>query len=218
MSWSTVIWSMCAAACLTLAGQHLLVWSKHRRGWDHLAFVASALAAAVVAGFELALMHATTTTRYGELMRWGHVPFTALIISILWFVRLYLRAGRLWLAWLVCGLRTLAMALNPSAEAFLGDGKRPDFDCLVLDIRMGGMTGIELQKQLTERGSATPVVFITAHDAPRVREQAVAAGCAGYFRKTDSGETVLAAIKNATEQRVRADTGDSPGRGGSEPS
>jgi FixJ family two-component response regulator len=87
----------------------------------------------------------------------------------------------------------------PSAEAFLEDEKRPHFDCLVLDIRLDGMSGIDLQKQLAETGSATPVVFITAHEDPKVREQALAAGCAGYFRKTDSGEAVLAAIKAATE-------------------
>jgi FixJ family two-component response regulator len=90
----------------------------------------------------------------------------------------------------------------PSAEAFLDDEKRPDYDCLVLDIRMDGMSGIELQKQLAESGSAIPVVFITAHDDPKVREQAVATGCAGYFRKADPGEAVLAAIKGATEHRM----------------
>jgi FixJ family two-component response regulator len=87
----------------------------------------------------------------------------------------------------------------PSAEAFLDDDKRPDFDCLLLDIRMNGMSGIELQEQLTESGSATPIIFITAHDDPETRKQALAAGCAGYFRKTDSGVEVLAAINTATE-------------------
>jgi FixJ family two-component response regulator len=118
----------------------------------------------------------------------------------------------------------------PSAEAFLDDDKRPGFDCLVLDIRLGGMSGLELQKQLAASSLATPVVFITAHDDPKVREQAVAAGCAGCFRKSDSGKAVLAAIGLATQQRsvergfsepgdhVDADTGDSQGMGGSEPS
>lgn len=88
----------------------------------------------------------------------------------------------------------------PSAEAFLDDQKRPHFDCLVLDIRMNGMSGIELLKKLAEAGSVTPVIFITAHDDPKVREQALAAGCAGFFRKTDPGEALLAAIKAATEK------------------
>ena len=65
----------------------------------------------------------------------------------------------------------------------------------MLDIQLLGMSGLELQKQLATAGMAAPVVFITAHDDPKAREQAYAAGCAGYFRKTDSGSEVLEAIR-----------------------
>jgi FixJ family two-component response regulator len=82
-----------------------------------------------------------------------------------------------------------------SAEAFLTDSKHPRFDCLVLDIQLPGMSGLELQRQLAAVGSATPVIFITAHDDPEVREQAHKAGCAGYFRKSDSGTEILEAIR-----------------------
>ena len=82
-----------------------------------------------------------------------------------------------------------------SAEAFLDDTKRPRFDCLVLDIQLEGITGLELSRRLTLVNDTTPVVFITAHDEPGVREEAEAAGCAGFFRKTDSGALVLDAIK-----------------------
>jgi FixJ family two-component response regulator len=92
----------------------------------------------------------------------------------------------------------------PSAEAFLTDDRRPNFDCLVLDIRMEGMSGIELQKHLAASGSATPIIFITAHDDPKTHEQALAAGCADYFRKTDPGEAVLSGIKAALETRASA--------------
>jgi two-component system sensor kinase FixL len=112
MSWVTVIWSMGASACLTLAGLHLLVWLKQRRAWDHLLFVSSALAAALLAGFELTIMRAETPAQYGEIMRWAHVPFALLTISATWFVRLHLRAGRLWLAWSVTGFRILALVLT----------------------------------------------------------------------------------------------------------
>jgi FixJ family two-component response regulator len=84
----------------------------------------------------------------------------------------------------------------PSAEAFLADTKHPQFDCLVLDIQLGGMSGVELQRRLVEEGDKTPVIFITAHDDPETREQAIAAGCVGYFRKSDSGTDVLAAIRD----------------------
>ena len=85
----------------------------------------------------------------------------------------------------------------PSAEAFLGDAQQAAFDCLVLDVQLGGISGIELQRQLTASGVRTPVIFITAHDAPEARERALAAGCTGYFRKTDSGAEVIEAIRRA---------------------
>lgn len=83
----------------------------------------------------------------------------------------------------------------PSAEAFLADRKRPQFDCLVLDVQLTGMSGIELQRELVAQQSTTPVVFITAHDDVEARAQAQAAGCMAYFRKTDSGQAVLEAIR-----------------------
>ncbi len=82
--------------------------------------------------------------------------------------------------------------LYPSAEAFPADAKHPRFDCLLLDIRLGGMSGIELAQRL---GSATSVIFITAHDEPEVREQALQTGWAAYLRKTDSAARMLAAIR-----------------------
>jgi FixJ family two-component response regulator len=84
-----------------------------------------------------------------------------------------------------------------SAEAFLADTKHPKFDCLVLDIQLDGMSGLELSRQLVVGQDLTPVIFITAHDDPAVRAQALAGGCVGYFRKTDSGQDVLAAIRRA---------------------
>jgi two-component system, LuxR family, sensor kinase FixL len=112
MSWITIVWSMNAAACLTLAGIYLLVWCKQRENWVHLVFSSSAVAAAAIAAFELAMMHAQTVERYEALVRWIHVPVWVLIVSFVTFVRLYLRAGRPWLAWSICGLRTLVLILN----------------------------------------------------------------------------------------------------------
>ena len=71
-----------------------------------------------------------------------------------------------------------------SAEAFLADANRPQFGCLVLDIQLGGMSGIELAQQLVAERRRIPVVFVTAHDDPEVRAAAEAAGCAAYFRKS----------------------------------
>jgi FixJ family two-component response regulator len=83
----------------------------------------------------------------------------------------------------------------PSAEAFLADTKRPKFDCLVLDIQLKEMSGLDLSQRLSAVRDATPVIFTTAHDDPEVRAKAEASGCAGYFRKTDSGADILAAIR-----------------------
>jgi two-component system, LuxR family, sensor kinase FixL len=112
MTWITIVWSMNAAACLTLAGIYLLVWCKQREGWAHLLFSFTAVAAAAIAAFELAMMHAETVGRYEALIRWIHVPVWVLIVSLVSFVRLYLRAGRPWLAWSICGLRTLVLILD----------------------------------------------------------------------------------------------------------
>jgi len=84
-----------------------------------------------------------------------------------------------------------------SAEAFLEDTKRPLFDCLVLDIQLEGMSGLELSRRLAAVRDATPIIFITAHDDPEVRSQALATHCGGYFSKADCGHEILAAIQSA---------------------
>jgi FixJ family two-component response regulator len=84
-----------------------------------------------------------------------------------------------------------------SAEAFLADTKHPQFDCLVLDIQLDGMSGIELAQRLVAGGGHPPIIFITAHDDPETRAEAVAVGCTAYFRKSDSGAEVLDAIRRA---------------------
>ena len=86
-----------------------------------------------------------------------------------------------------------------SGEAFLADSKRPQFDCIVLDIQLAGMSGIELARVLARTtGFRTPVVYITAHDDSETRASAEANGCAAYFRKNDSGADVLEAIRRIT--------------------
>jgi FixJ family two-component response regulator len=82
-----------------------------------------------------------------------------------------------------------------SAESFLADTKHPQFGCLVLDIQLGAMSGIELAQRLVAAGERTPIIFITAHDDPEARSAAEALGCAAYFRKTDSGQEVLETIR-----------------------
>lgn len=96
-----------------------------------------------------------------------------------------------------------------SAEDFLADTKHPKFDCLVLDIQLEGMSGLELRQRLAAVNDVTPVVFVTAHDDPEMRARAKATGCAGFFHKTDSGSDVLAAIRRVTGLE-HDDSGGSP--------
>jgi two-component system, LuxR family, sensor kinase FixL len=112
MSWITIVWSMNAAACLTLAGIFFAAWCKQRESRVHLIFSCIAAAAAAIAVFELELMHADTPGEYGALLRWRLVPVWVLVVSLVGFTRLYLHAGRSWLAWSACGLKTLILILN----------------------------------------------------------------------------------------------------------
>lgn len=84
-----------------------------------------------------------------------------------------------------------------SAEAFLADTKQPRFDCLVLDVRLGGMSGIDLGLWLAAEGKCAPIIYVTAYDDAETRAGAERAGCSAYFLKTDPGADVLAAIRRA---------------------
>ena len=112
MSWVTIIWSMVTSACLTLAAMHLLIWCKKRTAWTSLLFALTAAATAAVAGCELLLMRAETAREFGTVVRWGHVPYWVIVLSLVGFVRLCLRAGRPWIAWTVCVVRTFSLLLN----------------------------------------------------------------------------------------------------------
>ena len=112
MSWITVVWSINVAGCLTLAAFYCAVWCKQRESWVHLLFSCSAIAAAAISVFELWMMNAQTVEQYQALIRWIHVPVWVLTLSFVAFVRLYLHAGRAWLAWTIYGLRTLVLILN----------------------------------------------------------------------------------------------------------
>ena len=84
-----------------------------------------------------------------------------------------------------------------SAVEFLADAKKPRFDCLVFDVQLQGMSGIELARRLVATGGHAPFIFVTAHEHPETRAAARAVGCAAYFLKNDAGADVLAAIRRA---------------------
>ena len=90
------------------------------------------------------------------------------------------------------GVRTYA-----SGAEFLRVVKEEMPDCLVLDIRMRGMTGFDVQAQLKADHIALPIVFITALDDPGDEPRAMAAGASALLRKPFGDDDLLAAIRNA---------------------
>jgi FixJ family two-component response regulator len=84
-----------------------------------------------------------------------------------------------------------------SAQAFLVRDPGVAIDCLVLDIDLGGMSGIELQRRLKNAAVNLPVIFITALEDDRLRTEAERAGCIAYLRKPFAGAVLVMAINKA---------------------
>jgi FixJ family two-component response regulator len=84
-----------------------------------------------------------------------------------------------------------------SAEAFLDDVDRARFRCLLVDVQLNGMSGLEMQRAWKALPGHAPLIFITAYDEPGARADALRAGCAGFFSKTESGARILDAIRAA---------------------
>jgi len=84
-----------------------------------------------------------------------------------------------------------------SAAAFLQGGDLPGTDCVILDVRMPGMSGLELQRQLVGSHPDVPVIFMTAHDDASTRSQAMSGGAAAYLIKPFSEEALLDAVRAA---------------------
>ena len=88
-----------------------------------------------------------------------------------------------------------------SAEAFLSFAGMERTDCLVLDIAMPGMTGLELQRELKRRGQRIPIVFITAHADQTLRPRVLAAGAAEILFKPFTEAALLDAVRAALPRR-----------------
>ncbi|MGR9174759.1 response regulator transcription factor [Rhizobium leguminosarum] len=84
-----------------------------------------------------------------------------------------------------------------SAESFLGRDPETSIDCLVLDIDLGGTSGIELQRRLKGVGVRMPIIFITALEDTRLQTETEHAGCIAYLRKPFAGSVLIDAVKKA---------------------
>jgi len=101
-------------------------------------------------------------------------------------------------------LRSVGFAVKvfASAEEFLNSDHLGDIDCLLLDVRMPGMSGIELHRHLMASHHEIPVIFITAHGSEEgVRAQALRDGAVDYLIKPLSEDTVLNAVQRALSSK-----------------
>ena len=84
-----------------------------------------------------------------------------------------------------------------SAEAFLKSNQLGETDCLLLDVRLPGMSGPELQRELATANADVPIIFMTAHESGHQRTQALAAGAVAFLNKPFDEEDLLNAIDKA---------------------
>jgi len=86
-----------------------------------------------------------------------------------------------------------------SAEEFLESGQQHETACLIADIRMSGMSGLELQARLNAEQIRIPTIFITAHGDERMRMQALRAGAVEFMAKPFDDEVLLESVRVALE-------------------
>jgi FixJ family two-component response regulator len=86
-----------------------------------------------------------------------------------------------------------------SAEDFLQSGMMQRFECIISDIQMPGMSGIELKTELFARKFLVPVIMITARNDPDIRQRAIDSGAAGFLKKPFDGNELLRALDLAVQ-------------------
>jgi FixJ family two-component response regulator len=91
-------------------------------------------------------------------------------------------------------------ALFDSAEAFVASPPEREWLCLIVDVQLTGMSGIDLQRRLRSEGSAVPIVIVTANRADVVRERAQQVGCTAFLSKPFSGDTILSILDSIARQ------------------
>ena len=89
------------------------------------------------------------------------------------------------------------VATFPSAESFLGSEAVAKTRCLILDVRLGGMSGTKLYQNLVSAGCPLPTVFITAHGDQALRDRMIAEGAVDCLLKPFTEEELLAAVQRA---------------------
>jgi len=109
----------------------------------------------------------------------------------------------------VLSARGYEVACYDSAERFLLSPPSRLPGCLVVDIQLEGMSGLDLQRRLRALGSTLPVVVLTGTDDPKVRAESYKLGCARYLLKEADGDTLPAVLHSLLHAAETID-GDSP--------
>jgi two-component system response regulator FixJ len=105
----------------------------------------------------------------------------------------------------------LAARTFENGSAFLADPVADSFDCIITDVRMPGMDGIELQRRLRARGSTVPMIFLTSSVDETTRARALLDGAAAWFTKPVADEALLGALRVALDGTDGADPREPPG-------
>ena len=95
-----------------------------------------------------------------------------------------------------------------TAEELLAAPQLDSLDGLVLDVRLPGMSGLELQRQLLDRQLMVPIVFVSANDDPKTRREAMRQGCAAFFGKTHPGHEVIEALRTCANSHRHPGSAD----------
>ena len=91
--------------------------------------------------------------------------------------------------------------LFSSAEEFLAFEPRAEIDCMVVDVKMPGLTGLELLAELNRRGDRPPMIFVTSYDDERTRNAALNGGAFAFLRKPVDVVTLIGCLEAAFSQR-----------------
>ena len=137
------------------------------------------------------LMRACEGVRDAGFTRWdAHCPFPVHGLGN----AMGLKRSVLPLLVLVCGLggAVAGMGLQWWTSAV-------DYPLVISDVRMPGMTGLEVQERMNQAGMDVPVIFITAHEEEGIEEQALRAGAVGFLRKPFMDEALVGLIRKALE-------------------
>ena len=101
-------------------------------------------------------------------------------------------------------MRCVGFAVNvfASAEEFLDSDRLRNTDCLILDVRLPGMDGLELQRHLAASHSEIPIIFITSYEDDEVRARALNGGAVAYFLKPFNDDDLLISIDAALKFKI----------------